>query len=910
MEPSRELHWQSAWAAASLGAARRLPGRDKFYALVAYPGSSGFLHVGHLRGLSLADTLHRYHRMLGHAVFFPTGTHASGLPAVTFAQKVADRDPDLVAQLRLYKVDETLWPRLEDPAEAARFLGERYLDAFRRLGLLIDERAYVTTIDPDYQAFIGWQFRRLAEHGALVQSVHYSAVCPVCGPVSVDPSETDLSKGGDAEWITYRTVPFRLEDGRVLLAATLRPETIYGVTNLWVPPTGSLVVWHHGEELFLVSRRAAEQLVGQHGGRIGHEVPVAEVLGRAATVPIVGRSVPVFASELVDPEVGTGVVMSVPAHAPADWLALSELTPEQRSRVGPPPELLLPVPAEQLTPSERELIAGDGPPSERAVRATGARSLEDSSALDEATARLYRLEFVRGRMRPEFAGGRTVAEARETVAAELGQDHHAIDLQEFSIPVICRNGHRVEIRKVPDQWFLHYGEPSWKEKTRALVGRMRFDPPEYAEELRGILDWFDDRPCTRKGRWLGTPFPLDPSWVIEPIADSTFYPAYFIVRPFVRSGRLAVAGLTDAFFDRVFLGRGPGEPSVDLSLQQEVREEFLYWYPLDANIGGKEHKRVHFPVFLYTHALLLPEGLQPRRVIVHWWLTSSGGEKISKRHVGAKGGAIPPLQEATERWGADALRLFYATSANLSQDIEWDSGLVDNAAAAPGRGEDGPRSFRDRGRSAPRARGMADLGDARGRRDRPARARGGRPPGGRGSRVRHGSLSPATVHPPGRGARHRRRHVHLRLDPAHEPVRPPPRRRAGRGALAVARRGAAVPDPRRVSPFRGRRGRGTIPGAGRGGSPERPPIVDGAGRVPAGGGVLRRLAVESGGGAVDPGRRGPGRPPRAADPRGDGAHPTACPSLRVPNRDRLVRPEGRRRGSGRAGVIAHGGGRA
>ena len=94
-------------------------------------------------------------------------------------------------------------------SEAARFLGEEYLDAFRRLGLLIDERAYVTTIDPDYQAFIGWQFRRLAEHGALVQSVHYSAVCPVCGPVSVDPSETDLSKGGDAEWITSpdRPVP-------------------------------------------------------------------------------------------------------------------------------------------------------------------------------------------------------------------------------------------------------------------------------------------------------------------------------------------------------------------------------------------------------------------------------------------------------------------------------------------------------------------------------------------------------------------------------------------------------------------------------------------------------------------------------------------------------------------------------
>jgi leucyl-tRNA synthetase len=680
MEPSRELHWQSAWAAASLSAARRLPGRDKFYAIVAYPGSSGFLHVGHLRGLSLADTLHRYHRMLGHSVFFPTGTHASGLPAVTFAQKVANRDPAMIAQLRLYGVPEATWPTLEDPAAAARYLGQSYLAVFRRLGLLIDERAYVTTIDPDYQAFIGWQFRRLSERGALRQGPHFAAVCPVCGPVSVDPSETDLSKGGDAEKITYRTVPFRLEDGRILLAATLRPETIYGVTNLWVPPAGALVVWHHGDRLFLVTRRAAEQLVGQHGGRIGHDVPVEDVIGRSVQLPIGGRSVPVVASRLVDPEIGTGVVMSVPAHAPADWLALATLPPELRAQIGAPAELLVTPSSEALAPSERELLAGPGTPAERAARATGARSLEDREGVAQATERLYRLEFVRGRMRPEYVGGRPVAEAREIVAAELARDHHALDLQEFSEPVICRNGHVVEIRRVPDQWFLHYGDPAWKERTRALVGRMRFDPPEYSAELRGILDWYDDRPCTRRGRWLGTPFPFDPTWVIEPIADSTFYPAYFVVRPFVRAGRLTVPQLTDAFFDHVFLGQGGGEPSVDPKLQQEIRDEFLYWYPLDVNIGGKEHKRVHFPLFLYTHALLLPEELQPRRVTVHWWLTSGGGEKISKRHVGGKGGAIPPLQEATDRWGADALRLFYATAANLAQDIEWDPGLVDTAA--------------------------------------------------------------------------------------------------------------------------------------------------------------------------------------------------------------------------------------
>ena len=99
MDAGRALHWQDAWDSAGLAVGRRVPGREKFFALVAYPGTSGFLHVGHLRGLCAADAIHRYHRMRGHVVLFPFGVHASGLPAVAFAQKVKDRDPLTIGQL-------------------------------------------------------------------------------------------------------------------------------------------------------------------------------------------------------------------------------------------------------------------------------------------------------------------------------------------------------------------------------------------------------------------------------------------------------------------------------------------------------------------------------------------------------------------------------------------------------------------------------------------------------------------------------------------------------------------------------------------------------------------------------------------------------------------------------------------
>jgi leucyl-tRNA synthetase len=701
MDLRNALRWQEEWARAGIAVGRREAAREKFFALVAYPGTSGFLHVGHLQSYAYMDALHRFHRAVGHAVLFPFGLHASGLPAVTFAQRVKDRDPTVVKTLELAGVPPAVWPALEDPAGAARFLGDEYRRNLRQIGALVDDSTYVTTIDEDYQRFVSWQLRALQAAGKVVQGTYFAAVCPVCGPVAVDPSETDLSSGGDAEVVRFVAVPFRLEDGRILLAATLRPETVYGVTNLWLARDPELVVWHHGDHEFLVARVGAERLVEQHGGRIGHLVHAAELIGRRVRGPVSDRVVPILESRLVDPAVGSGVVMSVPAHAPADAAALGELSSPDRERLGPPP-VLIEIPAETaLTSSEEALLDGEGTPAERALRNTGTRGLDDADALTVATERLYRLEYARGRMTVPALAGVPVRAARERVAAELASSGESFELQEFSKPVICRNGHDVVIRKVSDQWFLHYGDPEWKSRTIAHARRITTWPAEYARELPGILEWFGDRPCARKGRWLGTPLPADPSWIIEPIADSTFYMAYFVVRRFVADGRLRTEQLTDALFDFVFRGSGPGEPSVAPELLAEIRAEFLYWYPLDLNMGGHEHKSVHFPVFLYTHTLLLPTELQPRGIFVNGWITGPAGKKLSKKEVALTGGRFPPIDQALERWGPDALRLYYTSAAEPSSDVEWSSEAVDARAARLADIERLVRETRGSGRGPP-----------------------------------------------------------------------------------------------------------------------------------------------------------------------------------------------------------------
>ena len=62
--------------------------QQKFFLIFAYPGTSGFLHVGHLRSYTYPDVIAKFYRLNGFNVYFPSGIHASGLPAISFSEKV------------------------------------------------------------------------------------------------------------------------------------------------------------------------------------------------------------------------------------------------------------------------------------------------------------------------------------------------------------------------------------------------------------------------------------------------------------------------------------------------------------------------------------------------------------------------------------------------------------------------------------------------------------------------------------------------------------------------------------------------------------------------------------------------------------------------------------------------------
>ncbi|MCL1978775.1 MAG: leucine--tRNA ligase [Methanomassiliicoccaceae archaeon] len=665
-----ERKWQAAWSEKGLDRAERDPSKPKFMIIFAYPGVTGFLHVGHLRGYTYTDAIGRYKRMTGHNVMFPVGTHATGNGAITLASRVANKDSDFMDYLTRNGCPEEKLDDLKDPLKAVEYFNTVYMnDYWKRFGFLADWRRFTCTIYPDYKKFIRWQFMKLNEHSLLIQKPYYSPACPVHGPVAIDASETDISKGGSAEVQEYTLLKFKRGD-EYLIAATLRPETVYGQVCFWVNPDVEYTRIKKGNETWIVSKEAAEKLQLQMDGvTILSPVAGKDMIGWMCEAPMIHRNVPVLPASFSDPNVGSGLVTSVPSDAPDDWISLEALKrdPAIAKRYGLPVSLI-----ESVVPVSIISIEGYGEfPAYDAIMEMGITQPGDPK-LEDAKKQVYKDGYHMGRMK-DICGpysGMRVEEAKNKMKQAMLDSGEAEVFHDLNEEVVCRCGMPVRVKRIDDQWFIDYGNEELTERTSDNCRGMEIYPPEFNENVHTTLRWFRERACVRQGNWLGTRFPFDEKWIIEAISDSTLYPLYYIVSIYANDGRISPENMTEEFFDHVVLGKGDvkkvsDSTGVPADILKEIRDDILYWYPLDVNLGGKEHMTVHFPAFLFNHRAILPDDMQPRGILVNWYITGKKN-KISK----SKGGA-QPIPGAVEEFGVDALRLYYSHVASMFVDVEW-----------------------------------------------------------------------------------------------------------------------------------------------------------------------------------------------------------------------------------------------
>ena len=651
-----ERKWQERWAERGRYEADPDSGESTFVT-VPYPYPSGGMHIGHARTYTVPDVYARYRRLQGDTVLFPIGWHVTGTPIVGAVNRLQKGEEEQLSVLRdTYNVPEDELESLETPMGFARyFIENHYKKNMRSLGLSIDWRREFTTNDERYSKFITWQYETLRDRGRLEKGLHPVKYCTE----EENPVTThDILEGEEAEFQEYTLVKFG-HDNATIPMATLRPETVRGVTNAFIHPEGDYVEADVDGEEWIISAAAVEKLELQaRDVTVNRTFTGQELVGKTVENPITGESVLILPASFVDPENATGIVMSVPGHSPDDWVAL-EAAKEDTDRLeefGIDPEAVA-----AIEPRSIIDVEGYGEfPAKDAVEAFGIES-QDDPALEEATQEVYNREFHSGTLKPMYEeyAGEVIEDVREDLDEHF-QSQGAFDgMHEFSEEVVCRCGGAVEVAK-QETWFLTYSDEDWKARTREIVEGMDAIPENTREQYYHTIDWLNEWPCIRN-YGLGTKLPWDEDFVIEPLSDSTIYMSYYTIAH--RIDDVPTEDLTREFFDTLFYGEEAVEEPDEQAL--ELREEWDYWYPVDYRCSANDLISNHLSFYLFHHAELFEEPQWPQGITI-MGMGLLEGTKMSS----SKGHVVLPT-DAIEEYGADTVRFFLLNSAEPWQDYDW-----------------------------------------------------------------------------------------------------------------------------------------------------------------------------------------------------------------------------------------------
>ena len=633
--------------------------KPKKFITVAYPYPNSPQHIGHGRTYTLADVHARFYRMQGFNVLFPMGFHYTGTPVLGMAKRIQSKEIEILDGLRnIYHVPEENIKTFVEPIKIADYFHEEIKSGMIEMGYSIDWRREFTTIVPGYQKFIEWQITTLKENGRIIQGSHPVGWCPRDqNPVSQHDTMGDVEpKIDDKNYL----VKFKFGD-YIFPITTLRPETIFGITNLWVNPNTIYKKIKADDEKWIVSQECAKKLeffekeISIEGDILG-----SELIGKFANTLHDGAEIPILEADFVEPGMGTGLVMSVPAHAPKDYQALMDLKAKNH-------EL-----ASKIEPIPIISTEGYGKiPAKEICEKMGVANQSDQK-LEEATNELYSKEFTSGKLNEKCGDFQNIKVefGRDKIKDWLMENKH---LEKFPIlengPVKCRCGTECVVKILSNQWFLNYGDEEWKEKARNCFDGMNILPNKIKPEFKDVIDWLHERACARQ-QGLGTKLPWDKDWIVESLSDSVIYMAYYTISRFVNDGTVTPENLSKEFFDYIFLDKGDIALAVRTSNLSEniiemMKKEFQYFYPVDSRHSGRDLVQNHLSFFVLNHVAIFDKKLWPKEIVVNGSVMMNGS-KMSKSM-----GNIIPLRTAIREHGADPIRLAIISSAELLQDADF-----------------------------------------------------------------------------------------------------------------------------------------------------------------------------------------------------------------------------------------------
>lgn len=335
-----ENKWRKQWEENPIN--QDSPDKKSYYCLDMFPYPSGNgLHVGHWRGYVLSDVWSRYKILNGYHVLHPMGWDAFGLPAENDA------------------IGKGIHPATGTARNVANFKRQLH-----EISAVYDWDREISTIDPEYYKWTQWIFVKMFEKGlayekempinwcpscktGLANEEVVGGECERCGSTvtkknlrqwmlkitayaerllnDLDKLQwSDKVKKMQSDWIgkSYGAeIDFKVKDNDTKIKVfTTRPDTLYGATFMVLAPEHELLSKiTTPEQKEEVEKYAFEASTKSSVDRMSDKEKTGVFTGSYAINPLNNELIPIWISDYVLADYGTGAIMCVPAHDERDF---------------------------------------------------------------------------------------------------------------------------------------------------------------------------------------------------------------------------------------------------------------------------------------------------------------------------------------------------------------------------------------------------------------------------------------------------------------------------------------------------------------------------------------------------------------------------------------------------------------
>lgn len=667
-----EAKWQAAWESNGTYRAEDSANAAKFYGLIEFPYPSGEgLHVGHPRSYTAIDVMTRKRRMEGQNVLYPIGWDAFGLPTENFAIKHKIK-PQEATKKNIGNFTRQLksigfgfdWSREIDTTDPSYYKWTQW-QFLKFFNSFYDEDAQRARPIEELPPGLNKDEHRLAYKAAstinwcprckigLANEEAQGGVCERCG--------NEVEKREKAQWMIRITkyadrlikdldnvdylpqiraqqinwigksegafVDFTIAGSKngadKVTVFTTRPDTLFGATYLVLAPEHPLVeTWMNEGDVKNADEIRAYRSASAAKSEIertaeGKEKTGVKLDGVSAKNPANGEEIPVWISDYVLANYGTGAIMAVPAHDERDYAFAKMFGLPIKQVVRPFPLAVMNMPGvaaryrtQEEIRIETEVFTGEGE-----------------------------------NINSEFLNGLPTWKAKDDMISWLEEKGFGERATTYKLRDWVFSRQRYWGEPIPIIHCAKCGQvPVPEDQLPVMLPDVdAYEPNDEGESpLANIREWVEVD-CPSCGGNAERETDTMPNW-----AGSSWY--------FLRYC----------------------DPRNDKALADP--EKLKYWMPVDLYNGGMEHTTLHLLYSRFWYKFLWDMGIVPtecgsepyakRRS--HGLILAEGGEKMSK----SKGNVVNP-DDVVKEYGADVFRMYEMFMGPFDQPVPWDTNGIE-----------------------------------------------------------------------------------------------------------------------------------------------------------------------------------------------------------------------------------------